>query len=522
MIIAKRYFIFVLCFCFLLFETGAQKHDYIWLSGYDAYPHPVYNELDSFYWATTVLNFNHEPVSVNIDSVSMSFDRTNTSYADNDGALLFYTNGIFIANALNDTIENSDSLNAGWFQYIWDPTVQNMGYRNEQGILAFQDLVNPNNYYLIHSFNDKVLFPAGVYTRNILVTYLDMTANNGHGKVLYKNQEILNNNLGSALAATRHGNGEYWWILVQKRNSNCYYRILIDERGPHIYSDSICLGSVVNDNDYGAACFSPDGSKYVYMSYYTGINIYDFDRCSGLLSNPVNISLPVLVDSGWAVRGVAISPNSHYLYASLTKHLYQFDLWDADIASSIDTIGVYDGYHLPRFNVLQSLFHAAQIAPDGKIYISCGNSMQFYHVINDPDRKGDSCHFVQRGLTLPSQSLGVPSFPNYRLGKLAGSECDTITGLSEMGRTEKENVLRVFPNPATTDVTVDYGFTDWSKSGNVTMDVTNELGQIVWQQRLPQYSGFQRVNVSSYPSGIYITYIKRNNQIIATAKFAKQ
>ncbi|MBL0309891.1 MAG: T9SS type A sorting domain-containing protein [Bacteroidetes bacterium] len=69
---------------------------------------------------------------------------------------------------------------------------------------------------------------------------------------------------------------------------------------------------------------------------------------------------------------------------------------------------------------------------------------------------------------------------------------------------------------------MDYGFTDWSKGREVTMEIVNELGQVVHRQILPQYSGFQRVNVTSYPSGIYITYIKRNNQIIATSKFAKQ
>ncbi|MBL0309893.1 MAG: hypothetical protein IPP77_09525 [Bacteroidetes bacterium] len=293
MINTIRYSVFTLCFCFLFWETEAQKHDYIWLSGYDAYPNPVYNDLDSFYWATTVLNFNYDPVGVSIDSSSMSFDRTNTSYSNDEGVLLFYTNGIFIANALNDTIEGSDSLNAGWFQYVWSPVMQELGYRNEQGILALQDLANPNGFYLLHSFNDRVFFPGGYYTPKILITYLDMSANNGHGKVLYKNQPVidnilgpvLDNNLGSELAATRHGNGRDWWVLVQKRNSNCYYRILIDQTGPHIYSDTVCVGSVMYENDYGAVCFSPDGSKYVYVSYNTGINIYDFDRCSSTLQS---------------------------------------------------------------------------------------------------------------------------------------------------------------------------------------------------------------------------------------------
>ncbi|MBL0309892.1 MAG: hypothetical protein IPP77_09520 [Bacteroidetes bacterium] len=116
---------------------------------------------------------------------------------------------------------------------------------------------------------------------------------------------------------------------------------------------------------------------------------------------------------------------------------------ESDVASSIDTIGIYDGFHTPRWSVFQSLFHTAQIAPNGKIYISCGNSIDYYHVINEPDKKGDSCHFVQRGLRLPSQSLGVPSFPNYRLGKLAASECDTITSLRKEAEARGENTENI-------------------------------------------------------------------------------
>ncbi|MBL0309648.1 MAG: T9SS type A sorting domain-containing protein [Bacteroidetes bacterium] len=87
---------------------------------------------------------------------------------------------------------------------------------------------------------------------------------------------------------------------------------------------------------------------------------------------------------------------------------------------------------------------------------------------------------------------------------------------------EKEKVLKAFPNPASDVVTVDYGFTDWSKDGTVSMEIVNELGQVIHQQALPQYSGFQKLNISSYPSGIYTAYIKRNRSVVAVAKFAKQ
>ena len=156
-----------------------------------------------------------------------------------------------------------------------------------------------------------------------------------------------------------------------------------------------------------------------------------------------------------------------------------------------------------------------------KIYISCGNADTVYHVIERPDEKGDSCLFKQHSLSLPSPSAGVPSFPNYRLGELAGSPCDTLTALNENIRVEKEKILKVFPNPATDFVVIDYGFTDWNK-GEVDLQISNELGQIVYEHKLPMYSGFQKINISSFANGFYTVYIKRGNAVVARVKMMKE
>ena len=227
--------------------------------------------------------------------------------------------------------------------------------------------------------------------------------------------------------------------------------------------------------------------------------------------------MPAIVDSDYTGLGIAISPNNRFLYAGITLHMYQYDLWANDIPGSVDTIADYDNWLAP----FPSLFHTEQLGPDGKIYISCGNPDTVYHVIERPDEKGDSCLFEQHSLSLPSESWGVPSFPNYRLGALGNSACDTLSSLTEPARAEKEKILKVFPNPATDIVTVDYGFTDWNK-GEVTLEIINELGQTIHQQTLPMYSGFQKINITSFASGNYTVFIKRTHQTIAVNKFTKQ
>lgn len=495
------------------FHSSGQKHDYVWLSGYDS--HIGFDSSWGFYFGTDVVDFNYSPRQIGYDSLEMNFSLTNTSFCDSDGNLMFYTNGVYIANSIDEKIENSDSLNAGYFQHVAYPLIQTYGYRNEQGVLAIPVGDNKDRYYVLHSWIDS--FQNNFFCKKVLLSLLDMSENVGHGKVVFKNQTVIDGLLGWELAATRHGNGRDWWLLVQKHNTNCYYRVLIDSNGVHALPSLTCGGSSPSLNDHGASCFSPDGSKYVYLSYFTGLNIFNFDRCTGELSNPLQMPFLAFFNQNWYSLGVAISPNSRFLYVSGSFELYQIDLWASDVVGSIDTVGIYDGAENP----FGSFFANSQIGPDGKIYISCRNGETVYHVINNPDAKGDSCDFQQHSIHLPGPSLSVPSFPNYRLGTLQGSSCDTLTDLTKIERSSKESILLSFPNPATDFVVFDYGFTDWNK-GDIELEITNELGQLICGKRLPRYSGFQKVDISLFANGIYNARIKRGNAVVAVSKFVKQ
>ncbi|HLX55171.1 MAG TPA: T9SS type A sorting domain-containing protein, partial [Aquella sp.] len=370
-------------------------------------------------------------------------------------------------------------------------------------------------YYLIHSFADSVPGSDGgyFYCSKILVSLLDMTANGGLGKMLYKNQPVVNGNLGQNLSATKHGNGRDWWILVAKNNSNCFYEILLDASGVHL-ADSLCLGANMSYERQGASCFSSDGSKYASLNYQ-GLNIYDFDRCSGSFSNPLNLPLPIIADTEILIMGVAISPSNRFLYVSLEYYLYQLDLWSRDIFSNPDTVGVYDGWHGIN-SVITSLFLTSQLAPDGKIYIE-GWDTYVYSVINNPDAKGDSCNFTQHSLILPTLSVGVPNFPNYRLGALSASACDSLSSLSEPLRAAQEQIIKVYPNPATDYAIVDYGFTDWNK-GQPNLEICNALGQTIYTQTLPMYSGLQKIDLSGFAAGVYTVFIKRQGGVVGSNK----
>src|SRR6185436_17991630 len=88
---------------------------------------------------------------------------------------------------------------------------------------------------------------------------------------------------------------------------------------------------------------------------------------------------------------------------------------------------------------------------DNKIYGmpgSCGN--HFMHVINSPDSVASLCNLQQHIITLPTYNWAAfPNYPNYRLGKLTGSLCDTLSaGIVD----EKPLQFKLLGNPVLSDL----------------------------------------------------------------------
>jgi len=173
-----------------------------------------------------------------------------------------------------------------------------------------------------------------------------MNKNGGKGEVIAKNQILVQDSLIPNLEAVKHANGEDWWILTPETNNNKFYRFLITKDsilGPY----SQTAGTTYPGDLFSQAVFSPDGTKYAKYDTYNNLDIFDFDRCTGLLSNHQNIFVHDTADMaiGAAVAGIAFSPNSQYLYVSSSGLLvYQFDILASNIAASIDTVAIYDGY----------------------------------------------------------------------------------------------------------------------------------------------------------------------------------
>ncbi len=412
-----RYFILFFFFLCLSQYSIAQKRDNVWLLGQDSDSNVIYSG--------TVIDFETEPPDVYYEFRDVYFKQTNASICDTAGNLLFYTNGAFVSNYLNQIMENGEGLNPG----AHSDDREGRGYILDQGAIILPVPESDSLYYLLHA--DKIVpgDEVGIWysSEHLYYTLIDMAANGGLGKVIEKNQSVKEGVFEQGkLSATRHANGRDWWVLIRDFGTNAYYKYLVTPSDV-VEKEVQSIGADIPSPGVGQSVFSPDGSVYANLQMagtYTDVkhlSIFQFDRCTGMLNNPEYI---VYSDSAWA-GGVAISPNSQYLYASSYLYVYQYDLWAADIEASRDTVAEWDGFVEDGF--FATTFYLAQLAPDGKIYINSNNGSRYLHVIEQPDLPGDSCQVCQHCLEMPSwNNASMPNFPNYRLGPLEGSPCDTL------------------------------------------------------------------------------------------------
>lgn len=479
----------ILIFILLVLSStkSSMGQDNLWLYGSDSFsPYSQFggSSIDFISGSAIVLQHPRQ----------MNFLMTNANISDSQGNLLFYTNGISIQNSDDNTMLNGDSLSPGVYTSLWQQTGLNM----PQAALILPSPADSNLFFVFHETLDPdTIFGSGpALPLNLFYSVVDMRLDGGKGAVVLKNQVLLSDSLFiGGLTAVRHGNGKEWWILVRKYNSESFYKILLNDQGGfNVYSDSVSgLPHSMDQNQNAGQCvFSPDGSKYAFYIASYGLGILDFDRCSGEFKN---FKYLPRIDTMWC-GGVAFSPNSKLLYVSSSLYLYQLDLSNSSSTPVFDTIAVYDNFYdsLPNST---TTFFLGQLALDGKIYINSWAGVRYLSVINNPDSVGLSCNFTQHSFSLQTyNSFTIPNHPNFRLGALSGSICDSINAV--------ETILSDFdgeisPNPSNESLHLKFH----ENFAKVNLKIFSTEGKSVFVPVEKISDGF-KLNISSLQNGLYL------------------
>jgi hypothetical protein len=461
------------------FIVSGQGIDNLWLMGYQC--------------CTTLfhpMNLNFSSGSLVIDTVrrTMNMNCTNGQICDKNGNLLFYTNGIYIANALDDTMQNGDNLNPSWFTSI--KSFDGLTIPQANLIIPFPD--DSTKYYLFHETSDDANVTWSAFY--LYYSVIDMTLDSGLGSVVQKNTVLLNDTLVEGrLTACRHANGRDWWLVAPEYMTGEIFKFLITPQGilgP--YKQNL---QTFRDNYFGQAVFSEQGDRFAYYEPYGDLDIFDFDRCTGDFSNLLHIDINDSAGAG----GVAFSPSGRFLYVSSTRYVYQFDMWATDIAGSKITVAVWDTFFAP-WQPFATVFYLAALAPDNKIYINCSNGTTAMHVINYPDSLGLACDFCQHCIQLPAfNAFTIPNHPNYFLGAEAGSICDSLhIGIDD--RIQNTTEFNIFPNPARGLIYITTGQSMYIKQ----LVLYNSLGQKQTAIYRPIKNGeYLEINTETLIPGIY-------------------
>ncbi|GAB1397807.1 hypothetical protein MASR1M65_25870 [Saprospiraceae bacterium] len=391
----------------------ADKGDYYWNFVQFEWPgQPIYKGF--------ALDFEGEEVKVKTIESPIQIRGTNSTICDENGRMLMYTNGVYIVDSTYQKMENGDSISTNSrIKAYTDYYIT--GYPLTR-ITAFLPM-GEDSYKLIMLLGDTITIDGTLTVRDRYLTSNDIRFDEAHpkGRVTKKEDLIWSDTMITLnVTACRHANGRDWWFITQRDARNILMKFLISPdsvRGPWYQEFPLPDHPFYNGN----SVFSPDGTKFYHLDGPFGIQLYDFDRCTGELSNfryfhdLKDVNVPC---------DIAISPNSRYLYMVTGKYVKQYDLATPDVQSfgaSVDTVGVLSPATPGNFGRIS-------LAPDGKMYINSSNAAYSLSVIHYPDRKGKACRLVQGALKVPYMTGGysINNFPDYRLGPEAGSECDSL------------------------------------------------------------------------------------------------
>ena len=148
------------------------------------------------------------------------------------------------------------------------------------------------------------------------------------------------------------------------------------------------------------------------------------------------------------------------------------------------------------------------LAANCKVYLTSTNGVLDLHEIDYPDSAGTACNVNLHNIHLPCFNLGtVPVHPNYYLGRLVGSPCDSLTSINDLAVHDFK--FSIFPNPSNGNFKIVY-LLPQNKSG--TLQIFDITGKEVYKQNLPQWSTLQYISLPKIANGVYQCVISSGNE----------
>jgi len=474
-----------------------------------------YIPIQEKYWVVAdsmQFEFNSSGLPTITTSPFRSHRKAGATYLDSITGFYCYSNGLNFWDSSNQIMFNCiDSIpGSGFYKNIFIPSY-----------------TSPDTLYHI-GINFLQGYP-------LFLTTINTSMNNGLGSIVatdtfedefdYNPITSLDYDTSSFGARfIKHGDGKQWWVLyhhrkfgsLQNSTNPTWIRWLFNNgtvTGPYFQDIGLWYGY---DLYFNPIAVSESGTKVAVVSWANSIELLDFDRCTGLLSNPVvldsgfvfddSVTVEKYQDSGYI--SCAFSAAGNYLYVNSFDTLYQFDLLASNIADSRMVIW-YD-----TNDVFGLILGMMELGPDGRIYVGTCKRQNldaqnqngdytrnkyntWMGIIDKPDLEGISCDFKRYALFLDGHiSNGTtPVRSNTQLGVWVGSPCDpNVTG--EAPDKDLKTKVKIFPNPANDKLNI-----TWSVQGGYTWALKSIAG--VTLNSGTQQVGNAIISTANLPEGMY-------------------
>lgn len=380
--------LFILCFSCFFYFSFAQKQANNW-----------------FFGSNAGISFaSGSPVSISVGQIFTV--EGNATISDENGNLLFYTDGKTIWNKLHMVMQNGTGLFGD-------------GGSTQSAIIVPQS-GNDSIYYVFTA--DDEAGPNG-----ICYSIINVNRSNKLGEVIQKNIQLLSP-ASEKLTAVKHCNNKDIWLLARGWNNDKYYAWLVSSSGINSVPVVSATGNSISGNTsltIGYMKVSPDGKK-IAAAYFTPgsfTEIGDFNNQTGVITNIKRVpAFPpgreIYYPVGQAgTYGLEFSPDAKKLYTSVAYFPFGgnpymlFDTWfiyQMDISVS-DSVVIHNSmYRVDSATAIQA--GSLQLGPDNKIYLSQGPN-NYLSVISNPNNAGSGCNFQRNVVTLDDGSgLGLPTF----------------------------------------------------------------------------------------------------------------
>ncbi len=374
---------------------------------------PVHNPTQSIHYHISfdsihpVLDTFYNPNYSKYISTSTKYNYL-AVYSDKDGDLKLY--GANVPSKVNDSLTN--------YVFIWNEggqLIDSLGAHLTQSIHINKGYLwplvavpMPGSSDYIYLFKQPRISSGShqIHTapRRFRWSLVDLSANNGHGGVVFDSQIFSSDTLYfNAVALTKHANGRDYWLVSKRHQSRKFVAYHIQPGGvvDTVYSEAGRLVLTTLSTQHGRLFdFSPDGRWLAdnVAEYHNGdtLQLLNFDASTGIVSDSNARYVPMFnpFDGIGSPNMAGFSADTRYVYVyhqATFGRLYQYDLSTPDQQFFMNSrVLIHDA--------LQGGFSPAYLhtAANQKIYSRSYNLPGWgmgLHSIESPGTYGIACQY---------------------------------------------------------------------------------------------------------------------------------